>query len=316
MAVRADTSAFALSEPLAGHFAAFLAYLEAECGLAINTVRSYRGDLRDFLGWLTEHHGGQFDSVAEVDADRLRDYVQALRDRQLATSSLARRLSAIRTFYRFLVFDGVLTELMEIDEYDIEQVQHLNEVYEQARSKGINLGMRHAASSGGIFHVPEAYLDMVRPGISLYGCYPTDRSTKTRDIPLKSTFDFKTRVMYVKQLRAGDSLQYGRHYVAEKPIWIATLPVGHSDGWPRTTAGNCEVLIKGHRYPLVASLSANHCLVEIGDEPTVSMGDEVLLIGESGGETIEAHTVAEQSGVGVYTLTMHLNPWLPRRYVE
>ncbi|HCQ01414.1 MAG TPA: alanine racemase, partial [Candidatus Latescibacteria bacterium] len=214
-----------------------------------------------------------------------------------------------------IVFDGVLTELMEIDEYDIEQVQHLNEVYEQARSKGINLGMRHAASSGGIFHVPEAYLDMVRPGISLYGCYPTDRSTKTRDIPLKSTFDFKTRVMYVKQLRAGDSLQYGRHYVAEKPIWIATLPVGHSDGWPRTTVGNCEVLIKGRRYPLVASLSANHCLVEIGDEPTVSMGDEVLLIGESGGETIEAHTVAEQSGVGVYTLTMHLNPWLPRRYV-
>jgi alanine racemase len=214
-----------------------------------------------------------------------------------------------------IVFDGVLTELMEIDEYDIEQVQHLNEVYEQARSKGINLGMRHAASSGGIFHVPEAYLDMVRPGISLYGCYPTDRSTKTRDIPLKSTFDFKTRVMYVKQLRAGDSLQYGRHYVAEKPIWIATLPVGHSDGWPRTTVGNCEVLIKGRRYPLVASLSANHCLVEIGDEPTVSMGDEVLLVGESGGETIEAHTVAEQSGVGVYTLTMHLNPWLPRRYV-
>ena len=110
MAVRADTSASTLSEPLAGHFAAFLAYLEAECGLAINTVRSYRGDLRDFLGWLTEHHGGQLDSVAEVDADRLRDYVQALRDRQLATSSLARRLSAIRTFYRFLVFDGVLTE--------------------------------------------------------------------------------------------------------------------------------------------------------------------------------------------------------------
>jgi alanine racemase len=214
-----------------------------------------------------------------------------------------------------IVFDGILSELMEIDEYDIEQVQRLNEVYEQARKKGIDLGKRHAASSGGIFHVPDAYLDMVRPGISIYGCYPTDRSTKTRDIPLKSTFDFKTRVMYVKQLRAGDSLQYGRHYVAEKPVWIATLPVGHSDGWPRSTADNCEVLINGRRYPIVASLSANHCLVEIGDEPTVNMGDEVVLIGTSKGETIDAHTVAEQSGVGVYTLTMHLNPWLSRRYV-
>lgn len=213
-----------------------------------------------------------------------------------------------------ITFDGVLSELTEVDEFDIQQVRRLNGVYEEAASKGIALGNRHAASSGGIFHVPEAYLDMVRPGISIYGCYPTDRSTKTRDIPLKPTFEFKTRVMYVKQLRAGDSLQYGRHYVADKPIWIATLPVGHSDGWPRTTANNCEVLIKGRRYPLVASLSANHCLAEIGDVPSVDIGDEVVLIGESGGEMIDAHTVAEQSGVGVYTLTMHLNPWLPRRY--
>jgi integrase/recombinase XerD len=114
MAPRADRSARSRTEPLPGpldvHLAAFLAYLEAECGLADNTLKSYRGDLRDFLGWLTEHHGGQVESLGAVDSDTLRDYLQALRDRRLATSSLARRLSTIRSFYRFLVFDGVLTE--------------------------------------------------------------------------------------------------------------------------------------------------------------------------------------------------------------
>ena len=110
MALRTDTSARSCTEPLADHLAAFLAYLEAECGLADNTVRAYRGDLRDFLGWLTEHKADQVESLATVDSDTLRDYLQALRDRQLATSSLARRLSTIRTFFRFLVFDGVLTE--------------------------------------------------------------------------------------------------------------------------------------------------------------------------------------------------------------
>ena len=114
MAPRADRSARSRTEPLSGpldvHLAAFLAYLEAECGLADNTLKSYRGDLRDFLGWLTEHYGGQVESLGAVDSDTLRDYLQALRDRRLATSSLARRLSTIRSFYRFLVFDGVLTE--------------------------------------------------------------------------------------------------------------------------------------------------------------------------------------------------------------
>lgn len=214
-----------------------------------------------------------------------------------------------------VVFDGVLTELTEEDDFDAVQIQRFNEVYDEAKKRGIDLGRRHAASSGGIFHVPVAYLDMVRPGISLYGCYPDDRAEQSGVISLKSTFDFKTRVMYVKRIRKGDSLQYGRHYIAEKPTWIATLPVGHADGWPRTAADTCEVLIRGRMYPIVASLSANHCLVDLGDETDVEMGDEALLVGESGGKEITAHAVGRQTGVGVYTLLMHLNPWLPRRYV-
>lgn len=105
-----------LPKPFDSHLSAFLAYLEAECGLASNTVKSYRGDLKDFLGWLSEQSGSPDKALANVDPETLRDYLQKLRDRRLATSSLARRLSTIRTFYRFLVFDGVLTETA-VDEF-------------------------------------------------------------------------------------------------------------------------------------------------------------------------------------------------------
>ncbi len=107
MTVRGDTNSDLSPPVIAGHMQAFLTYLEAECGLAANTIRSYRSDLRDFLGWIEEHHRGQLD---RIDADRLRDYLQSLQERRLASSSQARRLSTIRTFFRFLVFDGVLTE--------------------------------------------------------------------------------------------------------------------------------------------------------------------------------------------------------------
>lgn len=217
--------------------------------------------------------------------------------------------------HREIVFDGTLTELTEEDDFDPEQIRRFGEVYDSARAKGIDLGMRHAASSGGVFHVPVAHLDMVRPGISLYGCFPDERSEQERRIPLRSTFDLKCRVMYVKQIRTGDSLQYGRNYVASKPTWIATLPVGHTDGWPRGTADTCVVEINGAQYPVVASLSANHCLVELGDEKTAEMGNEALLIGDTPDQSLTAHAVASRSGVGVYTLLMHLNSWLPKKYI-
>ena len=104
MSPRAESS---VDPSLAVHLQAFLAYLDAECGLAANTIRSYRGDLLDFLGWLGEHEAVP---LAGVDSDILTRFLQSLRDRQLASASLARRLSAIRTFFRFLVYDGVLTE--------------------------------------------------------------------------------------------------------------------------------------------------------------------------------------------------------------
>jgi len=125
----------------------------------------------------------------------------------------------------------------------------------------------------------------------------------------------KARVMYVKQLRPGDSLQYHRAYVATEPVWVATLPVGYSDGLPRGTADTCSALIAGRHFPLIAAVTSNHCLVEIGAEPLVQVGDEALLFGAAADGSIDPHAVATRAGISVYSLLIGMNPLLPRVYI-
>jgi alanine racemase len=125
----------------------------------------------------------------------------------------------------------------------------------------------------------------------------------------------KARVMLVKQLRPGDSLQYHRAYVAERPVWVATLPVGYSDGLPRGAANTCSVLIGERRYPLIAGVTSNHSLIEVGDEPIVAVGDEALYFGSMDGGSIDPHEVADSAGVSVYSLLIGINPLLPRVYI-
>ncbi|MEE8584690.1 MAG: alanine racemase, partial [Acidobacteriota bacterium] len=170
-------------------------------------------------------------------------------------------------------FDGVLTALTEDSEFDREQVRRLQELCDQAAQRGIDLGRRHAASSSGVFHCPEAHLDMVRPGIGIYGCYPDDASLKAKELTLKPALSLKVKLVQVKRLRRGDSLQYHRVYKAEQPVWIATLPVGYSDGWPSSSVNASKVLIRGKEYPVVASVTSNHTLVELGPETNLQPGD-------------------------------------------
>ncbi len=212
-------------------------------------------------------------------------------------------------------FDGVLTALTEDTEFDLEQVRRLQELHDRAARRGIDLGRRHAASSSGVFHCPQGYLEMVRPGIAIYGCYPDDASLKGKELNLKPALSLKAKVVQVKRLRAGDSLQYHRAYRTEQPVWIATLPVGYSDGWPSSSANACKVLIRGREYPVVASVTSNHTLVELGPKTKVRAGDTAVLIGIAGNRQISPHRVAKETGKSVYSLLIGMSPLLPRRYV-
>jgi alanine racemase len=174
---------------------------------------------------------------------------------------------------------------------------------------GIALGRRHAASSFGLFRNPDAFLDMVRPGMVIYGVYPEPEFRGTV-LDLRPAVSLKARVVYVKRLGPGDGAGYNRAYVARRDVWVATFPVGHADGLPRSAAKGGRVRIGGRMYPLIAAVSASHSIAEIGVDRTVNAGDEVTFFDWQDGSRPEDFGAG--CGTSVYDLTMHLNPLMPR----
>jgi len=209
---------------------------------------------------------------------------------------------------------GTMMTFTEDPEFDPEQLRRFEALTADLRSAGVTLGRRHAASSFGLFEHPEAFLDMVRPGMAIYGVYSEDKFRKTNVLDLQPAICLKARVAYVKMLEAGDSAGYERAYRTDKPVWIATLPVGHADGLPRNAAKGGRVRIGAALYPIVASISASHSIVEIGSEPRVAIGDVATIFDAQAGSRPE--DLAASCDSSVYDLTMHLHADLPRAVIS
>jgi alanine racemase len=208
---------------------------------------------------------------------------------------------------------GTMMTFTEDPDFDKEQLRRFNETCASFEKEGIALGKKHVASSFSLFQHPDAFLDMVRPGMAIYGIYSENEFCRTSILDLRPAVSLKARVIYVKRLRKGDSAGYNRAYMAKDDVWVATIPVGHADGWPRAAAHGAKVRINGDLYPVIASVSASHSIVEIGAEEKVRIGHVVTCFDARPGSRPE--DVSESCGASVYDLTMHLNPLLPRRIV-
>jgi alanine racemase len=208
---------------------------------------------------------------------------------------------------------GTMMTFAEDMDFDKEQLRRFRETCGALEKEGVALGKKHAASSFTLFQHPDAFLDMVRPGMAIYGVYSENEFRRTGVMDLRPAISLKVRVAYVKKLRQGDSAGYNRAYKAKEDVWVATLPVGHADGWPRVAAKGAKVRISGELFPVIASVSASHCIVEIGRDERVKIGDTATLFDGQPGSRPE--DVSEACGASVYDLTMHLNPLLPRRIV-
>jgi alanine racemase len=205
---------------------------------------------------------------------------------------------------------GVQMTFTEDQAFDQEQLARFNALTADLTKHGVALGQRHAASSYTFFQHDNAWLDMVRPGMVLYGVYPDPKFRNAGTLTLRPAVGLRARVAYVKKLAAGTSAGYERAYVAKTDTWVATLPVGHTDGWPRAAAKGARVRINGRLYPVIASVSASHTIVELGPEQTARAGDVATLFDWTDGGRPE--DVAVACGASVYDLLMHLNPLLPR----
>jgi alanine racemase len=208
---------------------------------------------------------------------------------------------------------GTMMTFAEDPDFDKEQIRRFQDTCAALEKDGISLGRTHVASSFALFQHPDAFLDMVRPGMAIYGNYSENEFRRAGLLDLRPAISLKARVIYTKKLRKGDSAGYNRAYIAKDDVWVATLPVGHADGWPREAAKGAKVRINDNLYPVIASVSASHCILEIGSEERVKIGDIATFFDAQSGSRPE--DISESCGASVYDLTMHLNPLLPRRIV-
>ncbi len=213
--------------------------------------------------------------------------------------------------------EGISTTLTEDPEFDTVQIERFLSLCRLSEKKGIRLGLKHAFSSAGVFTAAESsYLDMVRPGILLYGYYPNRKTQEEDRFSLKPVLHLKSRVAALKNLSAGESLSYHRAYTAKRREKIAVIPVGYSDGYPFQAVGKGWVLIQGKRFPVIGDITANHLEVRLDLDSPVSIGDEVVLLGSQGNEVITADRLAGWAGVSTYKILLRLNPLLPRKIRE
>ncbi|HDZ22929.1 MAG TPA: alanine racemase, partial [Desulfobacteraceae bacterium] len=275
---------------------------EAKRIVALNISQSV---FTDAVAWLNEAAGEQT-HVAEVHIkiDTGLGRVGVPHHRALRFIEQVASLANVR-------IAGVFTSLTEDLEFDKIQMKRFQTVLSQAEARGISVGIKHVASSAGILGYPESDLDMIRPGIMVFGHYPSPAEWKLKRIDLKPALTLKTRVVYAKKLTRGDPIAYHQVYRARRDETIITGGIGYSDGYPTSLAGRGECLIKGTRHPLIASLTANHIYVR-SSRDDIEPGEEIVLYGKQGKEEITLEDIAQLSGHSVYELLTMLSPFLPR----
>ncbi|MEO7478238.1 MAG: alanine racemase [Lysobacteraceae bacterium] len=195
----------------------------------------------------------------------------------------------------------------------LEQVQRFGDACAHFDRLGAPVPVRHLANSGGILNFPKTHLDLVRPGILLYGVYPDPATLRT--VVVKPALSLCSQVVYFKVVKAGRSISYGATYSVEHDSRVVTVPIGYGDGYPRALSSRGQVLIQDKRYPIAGRICMDQFMVDIGQGSAFNE-DEVVLIGSQSGEHISVEDVAAWAGTIPYEILTGLNQRIPRTYRE
>ncbi len=208
---------------------------------------------------------------------------------------------------------GIWTHFATADEMESEffdeQLARFNAVAAAVKAE-FPAAIAHAANSAAVFREPGAHFDMVRCGVAVYGLDPFQGDPAERG--LAPALSLHSYVADVKHFPVGASAGYGRTWQAQQDTWVGVLPLGYGDGVRRGLSNNAEVLVRGRRYPLVGTVSMDNVTVDLGSETEVEPGDEAVLIGTQGGETIRTEEVARRLGTINYEVTCGISSRVPR----
>lgn len=198
--------------------------------------------------------------------------------------------------------EGIFTHFAKADEpldpYTPKQLDIFLKILADLKQRGFEFPLRHSANSAATWHFPKSHLDMVRVGLTLY----------------EGSLAFKSRVNFIKKVPTGSRLSYGGRVVTRRPTYIATVPVGYADGFDRQLSSGGEVLIMGQRHRVVGMISMDMCLIDLGPETSVKVGDEVVVIGAQGSEEITLEEVARKLRTITYEVMCGIGKRVPRLY--
>ncbi len=214
---------------------------------------------------------------------------------------------------------GIFSHMATADALDKsfakKQEEAFQRFYDKFQEAGYDFEFKTLANSASIMELPSIHYDAVRPGIILYGCYPSDEVDKNQ-IDLKPVMSVKANIVHLKEVPEGFSVGYGRKFIATRPSKIATIALGYADGYPRPFSENAQVLVGGKLCPIAGNICMDQCMIDVTDVEDVKAGDEVVIMGTQGDYTILADHIAKATGTINYEICCAFGQRLPKVYVK
>lgn len=218
-----------------------------------------------------------------------------------------------------LSIEGLFTHFARADEADkrfsMEQLSRYQAFSDALLSAGVKIPIRHCSNSAGIIDLPQANLDAVRAGISIYGIYPSQEVRKER-VTLSPVMELKSHISYVKEVDAGVPVSYGGTFVTERKTRVATIPAGYADGYPRQLSNRGRVLIRQKSAPILGRICMDQFMVDVTDIPEAEALDEVTLLGADGAQRITVEELGALSGRFPYEFVCDIGKRVPRVYMR
>ena len=225
-----------------------------------------------------------------------------------------RKISQLPGFQILGLFSHFATADAADKTYANLQEQRFIAFYKKLIDADIKVPIRTLANSAAIMEIPSAHFDQVRPGIILYGCYPSGEVDRSQ-IELRPAMSVKANIVHLKKVPVGTTISYGRKYTASRDALIATIPLGYADGFPRPYSMKGHVLVNGVKAPLAGNICMDQCMIDVTNVPYVRLGDEVTVMGRDGIHEILADDIAEATGTINYEIVCAFGQRLPKVYV-
>ncbi len=226
-----------------------------------------------------------------------------------------KRIEALPHFKIKGLFSHMSTADAADKTFSHEQEAKYNAFFQALVKSGINVPVRTLANSASIMELPSVYFEAVRPGIILYGCYPSNEVDRNQ-LSLKPVMSVKANIVHLKNVPEHFSVGYGRKYISEKPTRIATIALGYADGYPRPYSSQAKVIVNGVVCPIAGNICMDQCMIDVSAVPDVKVGDEVIVMGSDGVNSILADDIAEATGTINYEICCAFGQRLPKVYVK